>query len=119
MCRQRRQRGRPLPWRVRQSGMPAPLPTSSTLRQPEPRWQALIALLAVGGLFIALPEELTVGPRWLLLTVVGALSVPLVISNRAGAQRLNVALGVTVTAVLTAPMIASPSLPIATLSSHK
>ncbi len=99
--------------------MPAPLPTSSTLRQPEPRWQALIALLAVGGLFIALPEELTVGPRWLLLTVVGALSVPLVISNRAGAQRLNVALGVTVTAVVTAAMIASLALLIAALPSHK
>jgi hypothetical protein len=99
--------------------MPAPVPPSPSPRQPEPRWQALIALLAVGGLFVALPKELTVGPRWLLLAVVGALVVPLVISHRAGAQRLNVALGVTVTAVVTLAMILSLALLIAALPSHK
>jgi uncharacterized membrane protein len=99
--------------------MPVLLPTPPTNREPEPRWQALIALLAVGGLYVALPEALTVGPRWLLPAVVGALVVPLVISNRAGAQRLNVALGVTVTAVVTAAMIASLALLIAALPSHR
>src|SRR5258708_13663686 len=98
--------------------MPAPIPPSPSLRRPEPRWQALIALLAVGGLFIALPEELTLGPRWLLLTVVGALSVPLVISHRAGAQRLNVALGITVTAACPVPVIRSPGLMLPPPTSH-
>src|SRR5258708_10434386 len=97
--------------------MPAPIPPSPSLRRPEPRWQALIALLAVGGLFIALPEELTLGPRWLLLTVVGALSVPLVISHRAGAQRLNVALGITVTAAVPVALVLLPGPPIPPLPS--
>jgi hypothetical protein len=44
--------------------MPVPRSTSSAGKEPEPGWQALIALLAVGGLYVALPENLTVRPRW-------------------------------------------------------
>jgi hypothetical protein len=39
---------------------------------PEPRWPAAIAVLAVGGLYLALPNFLTIGPRWLFPGVVGA-----------------------------------------------
>ena len=68
---------------------------------------------------MALPEYLTVGPRWLIPVLVGVLVVPLVISHRRGAHRLDVALGVTVTAVVTAAMIASLGLLVAALPSHK
>ena len=51
---------------------------------PEPRWPAFIAILAVGGLYMALPSYLTVGPRWLFPGIVIALLVPTVISHRTG-----------------------------------
>jgi hypothetical protein len=34
-------------------------------QQLEPRWPALLALLAVGRLRLALPESLSAGPDWL------------------------------------------------------
>jgi uncharacterized membrane protein len=74
---------------------------------PEPRWPALIAALAVGGLYTALPEELTLGPRWLFPSVVLTLLVPTVVSHHTGRHRLNIILGYMVDAVLTAGLIAS------------
>ena len=41
---------------------------------PEPRWPAILAVLAVGGLNAALPEPLSFGPYWLLLAVVAVLN---------------------------------------------
>src|SRR5574341_264470 len=37
---------------------------------PEPRWPAVVAILAVGGLYTALPAALTLGPRWLFPSLV-------------------------------------------------
>jgi uncharacterized membrane protein len=88
-------------------------------REPEPRWQALIALAATGGLYLALPAYLTIGPRWLFPALVGALLVPLVVTHSTGRHRLNIALGFTVTTVVTATMIASVGLLITALPSHK
>ena len=42
----------------------------------EPRWPAVLALLSIGGLYYALPSELTVGPDWLALALVAALAIP-------------------------------------------
>lgn len=86
---------------------------------PEPRWPALIAILAVGGLYLALPANLTVGPRWLFPGIVIALLVPTVISHRAGNHNLNKLFGFTVTGVVTAGMIASVALLIRALPSRK
>ena len=47
----------------------------------EPRWPAAVALLVAMGLFIALPQELIVGPRWLLPALEGILVIPLLITN--------------------------------------
>jgi hypothetical protein len=80
---------------------------------------ALIALVAVGGIYTALPSYLTVGPRWLLLAVVCALLVPTVISHRIGHHRLNRILGYTVSAVITFALIASLILLIAALPARK
>jgi len=38
--------------------------------KPEPRWQALVALVAVGGIYLALPRHLVVGPTWLLPVII-------------------------------------------------
>ena len=46
----------------------------------EPRWPAVVAVLAVGGLYAALPEALTFGPRWLFPSFVLALLIPSVVS---------------------------------------
>ena len=51
----------------------------------EPRWPALLALLALGGLYAALPTALLVGgPRWLLLLVVSLLLVPAIVAQIRG-----------------------------------
>lgn len=73
----------------------------------EPRWQALIAILAVTGLYVALPAPLTVGPMWLLPVVVVLLAAPLLVLHRAGHHRLDSVLGFTLTTLLTLAMIAS------------
>ena len=85
----------------------------------EPRWPALIAVLAVGGLYLALPPGLTSGPRWIFPTLVGLLLVPTVISHRVGRHHLNRLLGFSVTSLVTAQMVLSVALLIAALPSHR
>jgi uncharacterized membrane protein len=85
----------------------------------EPRWPAILALLAVGGLRLSVPEPLSGGPGWMLLAVVVVLLIPTVWSRRRGLNDLNRVLGYTVTAVVTADMIWSLGLLIAALPSHK
>src|SRR5450432_1271320 len=86
---------------------------------PEPRWPAFIAISAVGGLYLALPTSLTVGPRWLFPGIVIVLLIPTIISHQAGKHDLNKFFGFTVSGVVTGGMIASVALLIAALPSHK
>ena len=51
------------------------------LNQGQPWWPAVVAVLAVCGLYLSLPESLTFGPSWLLLVVVFVLMVPAVIAK--------------------------------------
>ena len=67
----------------------------------QPWWPAVLALLAVGGLHLALPESLTIGPSWLLLAIIAVLIVPVVIARLRGSFALNQALGFLVLAVVT------------------
>lgn len=48
----------------------------------EPRWLAIIAMLATGLVYTALPSNLSVGPDWLLLAVMGVLVASTLISHR-------------------------------------
>jgi hypothetical protein len=91
----------------------------SKARRSEPRWPALVALLAVGGLRLALPEDLSVGPNWLLLAVVGALSVPLVWARLRGSHHVNQVLGYVLNGIITVDMAWSLGLLVAYLPSHK
>jgi hypothetical protein len=86
---------------------------------PEPRWPAFIAIIAVGGLYTALPDALTLGPRWIFPSVVLALLVPTIISHHTGRQRLNVIFGFAVDTVLTLGLIISVSLLVGALPAHK
>src|SRR5438132_1396489 len=66
------------------------------LDKPEPRWQALLAFLAVGCIYLALPRSLIIGPTWLLPTLIVVLLVPTVVAHRTGRRSLNRALGLSV-----------------------
>ena len=66
-----------------------------TIREPEPRWPALLALFAVAALYFALPSALTPGPDWLLLALVIVLATPAMLSHRRGKHRLGQIFGYT------------------------
>ena len=53
------------------------------LKPSQPWWPAVVAVLAMCGLYLCLPESLTFGPSWLLLVVVFVLMVPAVIAIEA------------------------------------
>jgi hypothetical protein len=87
--------------------------------KPEPRGQALLAVLAIGAIYLALPRNLIVGPIWLLPTVIVVLLVPTVASHRVGRHSLNRALGVTISGITTLALIGSVILLVRTLPSHR
>jgi hypothetical protein len=84
----------------------------------EPRWPALLALLAVGGLRFALPSALAVGPDWLVLVVVVVLIVPTVVARMRGHHKMNQVLGYLTTSVVTLDMLWSLVLLIRALPAH-
>jgi hypothetical protein len=87
--------------------------------KPEPRWQALLALLAVGGMYVALPRALIAGPKWALPVFIAVLITPTVVSHRTGKQSLNRILGIIVTSVITLALLASVGLLVASVPTHK
>ena len=86
---------------------------------PEPRWPAFAAVLAVGGLYTALPQSLILGPRWMFFVIVLVLLIPTAVSHWKDYRSLNRILGFAVTAVVTIGMILSVVLLIAALPQHK
>ena len=77
---------------------------------PEPRWPAVVALIAVGGLYEALPSGLQIGPRRLLISLVVLLLVPTLLTRWRGHHNVNRVLGLGIDAVVTAFLIASVGL---------
>jgi hypothetical protein len=93
---------------------------SAKVRIPaEPRWPAAIALLATSALYYAIPSALTVGPDWLVLVLVFVLVTPALISQLTGHFRLSQLLGYGASAVTTLSLIASLTLLVSRLPSHK
>jgi hypothetical protein len=86
---------------------------------PEPRWPAFVAVVAVGGLYTALPANLTAGPRWLFPSAVLALLIPAAISHHTGRYVLNTIFGFAVDVVLTLGMMISVMLLVRALPSRK
>jgi len=87
--------------------------------KPEPRWQALLALLAVGGIYLALPRTLIVGPTWLLPAVIVILVTPTIVAHRMGKHSLNHALGIIISSVITLALIASVVLLVVAVPARK
>jgi uncharacterized membrane protein len=82
------------------------MPTAPKIT-PEPRWPAFVAMLAAGGVYLALPERLSVGPGWLLLAIIVVLLVPIAVSNRRGEYHITRPLVVIANGAITAGMITS------------
>ena len=95
------------------------MPDPSHQYDSEPRWPAVIAILAVGGLYMALPDSLTFGPNWLFPSLVLALLIPTNISYHTGRHRLNAILGFAVDGVLTVGLIISVTLLVDALPAGK
>ena len=87
--------------------------------RPEPRWQALLALAAVGGIYLALPKSLIVGPAWLLPAIIGVSLAPSIVAHRTGRHSLNHALGIFNGTLITLALIGSVFLLVTTLPAHK
>lgn len=88
-------------------------------RNPEPRWPALVAILAVAVLNFALPPYLRPGPRWLVLALVVGLSALGITLHRLGRFVLAHAAGYTALGAVTLAMIASLVLLIWALLGHQ
>ena len=77
---------------------------------PEPRWPAVVALLAVAGLYEALPKALYFGPRGLLISLVVLLLIPTVFTRWRGHHNINRILALGIDALVTVYMIISVGL---------
>jgi hypothetical protein len=84
-------------------------------RTREPRWLALIAMLAAGLVYAALPSNLSAGPHWLLLIVMAAVFISAVISHRAGHHTADKVIGYAASGILTIAMIWSLDLLVAAI----
>ena len=83
------------------------------------RWDPALALLAAGGISFALPESLSIGPRWLLFVLVSVLLVPTILTHRSGRHSLNHLFGILCNAVITLNLCGSLTLLVAALPERK
>lgn len=83
-------------------------PVKSVARiQHEPLWPPLIALLAVGGLYYALPDSLALHPRWVGISLAVALLISTRIAFRCGSLRMNQMLGYSLLGLITFALLRS------------
>ncbi|MGE5414278.1 MAG: hypothetical protein ACM3NW_08885 [Syntrophomonadaceae bacterium] len=74
---------------------------------PEARWPVLVAILGIGGIMLALPHTLVIGPRWLLLALILVLVVPTTLLHRAGRHRWDRILGYAISILVTLSLAGS------------
>lgn len=85
----------------------------------EPLWPAIVAMVADALINFALPERLSVGPRWLLVAVVFILLIPLVFTYRRGRHDIARILSFAALGIITVALIGSLGLLIEGLPVHK
>ena len=85
----------------------------------EPRWLALIAMLAAGLVYAALPSNLSVGPDWLLLALMAVVIVSALISHQVGNHKADKLIGYSASGILTVAMIWSLGLLVAAIPKHE
>jgi len=87
--------------------------------EPEPRWPALVAALAIGALNFALPESLTIGPVWLVLALVALFMLLSLLAHRSRLQLWNEVFAYAGLTVITLAEISSLGLLLTRLPQHK
>lgn len=85
----------------------------------EARWPAILAALAIGLLFYAMPASLTIGPDWLLLVLVAIFAIPSSLAHKAGRLQLNSILAYSILGIITLAVLSSLVLLIMRLPTHK
>jgi len=85
----------------------------------EPRWPAVLAILATGALHSAMPAPLRFGPDWLMLLLLPTLLAPTVLAHRSRKRTLNEVLGYVVLGVITVAMVWSLASMVVGLPSHR
>ena len=79
----------------------------------------MLAVLAIGAIYLALPHTLVLGPIWLLPTLIVILLAPTVLSHRVGRYSLNRTLGMIINGITTLALIGSVILLVRTLPTHR
>ncbi len=85
----------------------------------EPRWPVTLALAAVVALHFALPQVLSLGPSWLLVTVFAVLATLVLISHARGAEPVTYVGGLFLIGSVTLAVITSLILLVRFLPSHR
>lgn len=75
------------------------------MQKQEPGWPALLALFATAGLHLAMPEELSLGPRWLLMSIVAAILIPVELLHSRGNHKFCRPIGWAILGVVTLSMV--------------
>lgn len=91
---------------------------SKETKEMEPMWPSLVALLAAGGLYAALPQSLALGPRWLLMALVLFTLAPSEILHSRGHHKFCRPIGFFVISVVTVGMIISVVLLVRAIPAH-
>jgi hypothetical protein len=88
------------------------------VERPEPRWPAVIGVLAAAALHFALPDQMRVGPPWLLASVVVALVCVAWAAHHLGHHDVNARAGYAVLVVLTVGLLYGVAMLMAGLVQH-
>ena len=75
------------------------------IERPEPRWPAVIGVLAAAVLHFALPDSMRIGPPWLLSGIVVALVIVAWAARRLGMHHVNGYTGYAILGVLTVGLL--------------
>ena len=73
----------------------------------ETRWPVLITVIGLGGIYLALPDSLSVGPPWLLLVLVAASAIPAIAAHYMGRHRIDTILGYVISSLVTLALVGS------------
>jgi len=86
----------------------------------EPLWPPFVAMVAVGGLYAALPPSLLGGaPRWLLVVIVVVLAVPILLLHHRHNHFPGAVLGYVLNSVVTVALIVSLGFLIKEVTEHR
>jgi hypothetical protein len=77
-------------------------PTVVSAPELEARWPAVVATLAMAGLYLEVPERLTPGPNWLLVSLLLGFAWAAILMRRLRKNTLNHLFGVVSLSVMTA-----------------